>query len=97
MRLGQVLIGAGSIFTVAGVMAMFVVGPVITESLGLGILVLPFVGVVTTFAALFYVYRNQHLGRSGVIWVIAVGLFWFVLLPFFWFFKVIGRNHASST
>lgn len=97
MSFTVVLLGVGSGFTVAGFFAMLVAGAVLTESVGFGLLAVPVVGVVTTFISLFYVYRNQPLGWSGMVWVVALVLFWFVLLPVFWYFKVNGSTHANTT
>lgn len=97
MSLAVMLLGVGSGLTVAGFFAILVAGPVLTESVGFWLLAFPAVGVVTTFGSLFYVYRNQPLGWSGMVWVIAVSLFWFVLLPVFWYYKVNGSTHANTT
>ena len=96
-RTREIVLGVGSIFTAFGVVAMMAFGPWLYSKLGLLVLSVPIVGVSTALISLFYVYRNQHLGVYGLLWVLSIGLFWFLLLPFFWYFKVRGTSNACAT
>lgn len=92
------MLGIGSFFTLLGVIAMAFGSQVITEIFGFGILAIPIVGGVTAFWSLFYVYRNNHIGLNGFLWIISMSLFWFIILPVFWYQKIyMGQSKRNLT
>ena len=96
MKVFEALLGIGSIVTTSGVVLGYMAGPFFYESLGRGVLAIPIIGVITTFASLFYVYHGSHLGWRGASWVLLMGLFWFILLPVFWYRKVYNSKGLDT-
>ena len=92
----QIILGIGSLITFFGVIAMAAAGPLLTEMFGAGLLMVPVIGVTTTFGSLFYVYRNRRLDRKAILWISALGVLWFVLLPIFWYRKVGVVNRKAT-
>ena len=89
-------LGFGAFFSGVGVLLIILGNPYITEMFGLWIISVPVVAGITTFASLFYVYRNKTLSGNDLLWIVCLAIFFVFVIPFFWYQKIYKPNNYAT-